>query len=179
MKSTVYLDTICWNTDIEPLVEMMTSEEQYLFSTKINPLSLQMFEEWISLKLSKDFHDFYVIRRISDKRLIGYIHNYGFSLINRHCKLVTYISPDMRSSGAGAQATITFMDLLFSRYPIEKMYSTVYRYNEESIKCNIGAGFILEGAEKDFRYYNGKHHDLVWFSITRKQFYDKFGGLLK
>ncbi|MBQ9227744.1 MAG: GNAT family N-acetyltransferase [Eubacterium sp.] len=177
MKPSVSLEPLCWEKDLAALYRYMTTEEQYLFSTKVLHLSPQRFEEWLAAKLDSDFHDFYMVRG-TDGTTVGYVHNYGFSTVNRHCKLVTYIVPEQRQYGLGAQATVLFMDNLFRRYPLEKLYSTVYAYNEESLQCNRRAGFVYEGTLKDFRYYDGKHWPLAYFSITREQFYHRFGRFL-
>lgn len=154
--------------DTEILFRMMGGPDQYLFSTKLNFISLGDFENWLKGRLGTDFHDFFTVK--IQGNIIGYVHNYDFSLINGNCKLSVYISPEYRGTGAGGFAALLFLEKLFSSYPLRKVYSTVYGYNEESLKSNLAAGFIEEGSLGGYRYYNGKYYSLHYLSLTREDY---------
>ena len=165
--------------DISDLYKMMMNEDQYLFSVKISANSEQQFGEWLCERLKYDFHDFFIISSKDNKQVIGYAHNYDFSLQDGHCKVVVYLSPEYRDSGIGGLSAIKFMNLMFQKYPLNKLYTAVYAYNKRSLVNNIKAGFTEEGVLKQYRYYNGEYHGLHILSIDRKTFYQKFGGVLQ
>lgn len=173
------LDIIRIPEDIHTIYSFMNADDQYLYSTKLHFQSEMEFEKWLISRLANDFHDFYVIRSDSDGKPLGYVHNYDFSLVDGHYKLVVYICPNYRSTGIGGIAAVKFMKKLFSTYPLQKVYSTIYEYNKESLKSNLAAGFIKEGVLKDYRYYNGTWHDIYYLSITRSQFDRTLGRLVK
>ncbi|MCM1060669.1 MAG: GNAT family N-acetyltransferase [Eubacterium sp.] len=156
--------------DIPFLYMAMSAEDQYLYSTKLSFSSMQEFEHWLCCRLKNDFHDFLIIKDAFSLKHLGYVHNYDFSLVDGHCKLVVYIIPECRETGIGSMAAITFMDKLFAEYPLRKLYSTIYDYNKESLKSNLAAGFTEEGILRDYRYYDGGYHNIHYLSISRDDF---------
>ena len=173
------LDNVTIPGDTEFLYNSMTSDDQYLYSTKLHFFSIQKFEHWLTSRLKNDFHDFFIVRESATRTIIGYVHNYDFSLVDGHCKLVVYIRPEYRKTGIGAFAAIMFIKKLFAMYPLRKLYSTIYDYNHESFKSNLAAGFVEEGVLKDFRYYNGITHCIHYLSLSRQQFENNIGKWVK
>lgn len=175
--SSISLTKISSRDDIHFLYKSMTSSDQYLYSTKIRYNSEHSFEQWILNQLNGNFHDFYLVE---DKKCgrIGFVHNYDFSLLNGHCKLVVYISPTFREFGVGGIAAIMFMKKLFKDYPLRKLYTTVYDYNNESLQSNLRAGFQEEGVLKHYRYYSGHYYDIHYLSMTREKFESTIGKLV-
>lgn len=173
------LDYLRIPEDIHMIYSFMIADDQYLYSTKLHFQSEKKFEKWLINRLANDFHDFYVIRSDVATKPLGYVHNYDFSLVDGHCKLVVYICPDYRTIGIGGIAAVIFMKKLFSTYPIRKIFSAIYEYNEESLRSNLAAGFVEEGVLKDYRYYNGMWHNIHYLSITRTQFDKTLGRMVK
>lgn len=172
------LDSVILPRDTHFLYEIISSEDQYLYSTKLRFYSEQNFEQWLYQRLNHDFHDFYIIRDTHSSSIFGYVHNYDFSLTDGHCKLVVCIAPKFRATGIGSVAAILFMQQLFDMYPLRKLYSTIYDYNRESLRSNLAAGFTLEGTIQEYRYFNGKFHDMHYLSISREQFKKTLGKLV-
>lgn len=165
--------------DTRFLYEMMTAEDQYLYSTKLRFYSEQGFEQWLYQRLNHDFHDFYIIRDAHASKVMGYVHNYDFSLTDGHCKLAVCIAPGYRATGIGSIAAIMFMHRLFGLYPLRKLYSTIYDYNSESLRGNLAAGFTLEGTIREYRYFDSRFHDMHYLSISRERFENTIGKLVK
>lgn len=162
--------------DIDFLYSTMTADDQYLFSTKIRFWTVQAFEQWLICRLRGDFHDFFIVKHRRTNIKIGYVYNYDFSLQHGHCKLVVYIKPEFRKTGMGAFAAVGFVSYLFQTYPLRKLYSTIYEYNYESLKSNRAAGFVEEGVLKEYRYYDGKIHDIHYLSLSRQTYEQKILG---
>lgn len=165
------------NKDIHNIYKYMISDEQYMFSSNIVINSKKEFSEWLSSRLNDEFHDFYTIYLKGD--CIGFVYDYEFSLKNGHCKIVSFIDERYRNVGYGGIASVMFIKKLFQRYPLRKVYSTVYEYNEQSFLNNCKAGFVEEGFLRKFRYYNGNYYGLHIFSIERGQFFETIGRLVK
>ena len=53
------------------------------------------------------------------------------------------------------------------------MYSTIYEFNEASIKSAIKAGFKKSGAFRESVYYNMKYYDEIIFEMTKQNYIDK------
>ena len=69
------------------------------------------------------------------------------------------------------------MNHLFTYYNLNKIFTEVYEFNTPSIKLHNTFGFSKEGHLKDYKYYNGKYHDMIIFSITRRNFYERIEEL--
>ncbi len=161
---------IAGKADVDFLYDCFSSDDQFLYSTKLNFSSKRNFEVWLNDRLHKEFHDFFVIKDKRSMLPIGYIHNYDFSLTDGHCKLVVYISKKYRNTGIGGFVTVRYMKYLFDEYPLRKLYSTIYDYNTESLKSNIAAGFEEEGCIDGYRYHDGIYHKIHYLSMNRKKF---------
>lgn len=169
------LENIDIDSDGELLLDFMTSDDSYLFSSKkFN--SRKSFFDWLYGSIGTVFHDFFCLRVAS--RTIGFVYSYNFSLVNQNCKILTYIDKDFRNFGVGTFAAVEFINYLFETYPLEKIYTTVFDYNENSLESNFKAGFIEEGELKEYRYYEGKYHSLHYLSITKRQFYEELSCFL-
>lgn len=157
--------------DLHSLFLMMTDDDQYLFSTCVLCNTERDFSNWLADRLRGNFHDFYVITDGSTTGTpIGFAYDYDFSLRDGHCKLCVYVSKDYRTLGLGGIAAVSFMDLLFNSYPLRKVYSTIYEYNQQSLQSNLRFGFTAEGVVEKFRYHNGQYHSLHYLSMSRQQF---------
>lgn len=165
--------------DIRFLYDIMNAEDQYLYSTKLKFYAIEQFEKWFINRMYDDFHDFFIVYETGTSKAIGYVHNYDFSLVDGHCKLVVYILSEYRKTGLGGIAAVTFMKQLFLRYPLRKLYSTVYEYNSESLQSNLAAGFEVEGMLKDYRYFNGRYYGLYYLSISKDKFEKTIGKLVR
>ncbi len=175
--TNIILQPVDIERDLNFIYENMLSEDLYLFSSVIVLNTKKDFAEWLNVRLHNEFHDFYMVDL--DGSSIGFVYNYDFSLINGHCKIVTYINKEKRSTGAGGIASVIFIKKLFEAYPIHKIYTTVYDYNEQSISSNLKAGFKKEGYLNEFRYYKGSYHGLYILSMTRRTFFETLGKVIR
>ena len=157
--------------DLNSLYQMMNDDDQFLFSTRIRCNTERAFFSWIVDRLQKDFHDFYVVT-VSEKAddIIGFAYDYDFSLEDGHCKICVYVKKEYRNIGIGGVAAVSFIEKLFKKYPLRKIYSTVYSYNTQSLQSNLKYGFEEEGVLKKYKYYNGKFHNIHILSITKEKF---------
>lgn len=165
--------------DIDYLYSVFSGADQFLYSTNLRFNTKQSFENWIFRRIGADFHDFFLVRDKSENSLIGYVHDYDFSLVDGHCKLSVYIDENYRKTGIGGFAAIHFMNYLFSNYPLRKIYSTIYDYNSESLNSNFAAGFVEEGVLGDYRYHDGHYYAVHYLSMSRENFYAGIGKLVK
>lgn len=165
--------------DIDSLYLIFAREDQFLYSTNLRFNTKQSFEKWINDRVGTDFHDFFLVKDKSKNNLIGYVHDYDFSLIDGHCKLTLYIDEEYRKTGIGGFVAINFIKYLFSRYPLRKVYSTIYDYNSESLNSNFAAGFVEEGVIGDYRYHGGEYYAIHYLSMSREKFDDSIGKLVR
>lgn len=158
---------------------MMENEEYHSFIYRIEVNTFQDFERWITEQMRSSFHDFYSVCSLNDPEIIGYVYSFDYRPDDLHCRICAYFDPIYRGTGASGIAVLHFIDILFSSYPLRKVYFTIFGYNTESLTSNIQAGFTEEAVLKEFKYFKGSFYDLHVLSISRDDFYSKFSFILK
>lgn len=143
--------------------------EQYkLFSV----MSINSYESFVYLfERQIDRYTEFNIIEVDDK-FAGFVAAYDYKSIDGHIKAMIYIEPDQRYTFVGI-AGVEFANILFQYYNIRKIYTEVYGYNQDSIKYHIKVGFDEECRLRDYKFFDGKYWDVIYFSITREAFYIK------
>ena len=172
MDNDVCLRKFNFRSDIEDLFNIMTNpDDQMLFIRKIPFNTLPEFDLWMQNNFKGFYHEFNVI---TDKKngyeFYGFVYSYEYSAVDSHCKLCLVLKKEYRNTGLGARIAITFLDYLFTNYPLKKVFLTIYDYNKQSLESNIQAGFTEEGIIREYRYYNGNYYDLHILSMSREEF---------
>lgn len=123
-------------------------------------------------KLDKKIHTYYnefmIIINVSNDLPVGFIYGYDYNTLNGYIYLAIYIDEKSRNNVIGAEAGMLFLNYLVEKYPIRKVYCTVYEYNKPSFKMLKNAGFKTEGVLKEHRYFNGKYHNMYIVSLERE-----------
>lgn len=152
--------------------------EQKMFLSHHVSNSLRDFDNWIQDRLRYFYNEFYMVTSKGDQTLIGMVYSYEHRPEDGHAKVAVYISPEFRSKGIGAFVAIQFIHRLFTFYSFRRIYCDVYAYNTESLNSLMGFGFEKMGCVHEYRYLNGKYHDLVLLTITRDSFYQNYNSLV-
>lgn len=160
--------------DLERLYTYMTKEEnQILFSHGFQVHNIPMFERWISEKFAKnEYHDFFMIED-SQGQTIGFTFSYEFFNYDAHCKYTLCLYEEYQNIGLGAVAGIKMMDYLFKKYPLNRIFVSVFDYNKKSIANNLKGGFEEVAVLPDYRFYGGEYFSLHILTISRDDFYKK------
>lgn len=161
-----------YKKDMERLFIYMTKEEnQILFSHGFQVHNLPMFESWISQKFAQnEYHDFFMIEDAKGNTM-GFTFSYEFYVYDAHCKYTLCLYEEWRNLGLGAIAALKMMDYMFKKYPLKRIFVSVFDYNENSIRNNLKGGFEEVGLLPDYRFYGGEFYALHILTITRERFY--------
>ena len=157
---------------------MQDDEDQMLFSVKCVNNNYERFELFLKTNFQNYYHEFFVVEDETEFGLKGCLYSYDYHPQDGWLKICVVANKKYRGTGFGAQATIEFMDYLFRNYPLRKIYSPTFSYNNSSIEGQKSAGMVEEGRYKEYRYYDGKYHDLVILSISREDFYKRYSKML-
>ncbi len=161
--------------DFDIIFKAYTNDKtQSLISNRIIVKSKEIFRDWLTFQLQNYYHEFKIINYNDIK--IGFCYSYEYT--DGTIKTALYVNDDYQNSGLGVIAEITFIDYLLNLYPLRKIYNHVYSYNEQSLTSHLKAGFNTEGKLLEYRYFSGKYHDVYILSITREEFYKRYGKLL-
>lgn len=175
----IKLENVKLSRDLSFIFRIMTNyKESSLFLRRVDINSFEQFESWFAAELKHFYNRFYMVQNQKGENM-GFVFSYDYSPLDRHAHFSIYICPEYRNLGVGPEASILFADILFTQLDLQRLYSSVYEYNEPSLLCNQNARFPLEGRLKENRYYEGKFWDLFIFAIPREFFYSEFGDVLR
>lgn len=162
------------SSDLSYIYQVMCNyEQQCLFSKSQTIRFFEDFERIFIDELRSFYHLFKVVKN-EKKEIIGFVYSYNYRETDGHCSIVTYVDERYQATGAGIEASMMFIKMLFKQYPLRKIYTQVYEYNEQSLICNQKAGFQEEGCYKEYRFHNGEYWDMHILSMTRDAFLCKY-----
>ena len=169
-----------YGRDLERLFKyMMKEENQILFSHGFEVHNLPMFERWISEKFAhSEYHDFFMIENTNGDT-IGFTFSYEFFNYDAHCKYTLCLYEEYQNLGLGAIAGIKMIDYLFRKYPLKRIFVSVFEYNQNSIANNLKGGFEEVALLPDYRFYGGEYFPLHILTISRDVFYNKHKKLFQ
>lgn len=171
------LRPIILDSDIDFLYSVMSNpSEQYNLNTVINVNTKERYKEVLTERLRYIYNDYKIIE--VGKEYAGFIAAYDWQEDNRHIKAMMYIARKYRNGALGLVG-IKYMNWLFKYYNIEKVFTEVYSYNQNSIRYHKHFGFIEEGRLAEYRYLCGHFWDVIYYSITKDAFYDKYNSIIK
>lgn len=101
---------------------------------------------------------------------IGYLYTYNYNPSNGYIYMSISSDENKNSLYAIAEAGILFINYLFSRYSLRKIYAEVYGFNLKSRHIVENTGFSLKGDLKEDRYYDGQYHSLLTYALYRDIF---------
>jgi len=160
--------------DLKRLFDFMMNESnQILFSHSFTVHDIPMFEIWLSRKLDRnEYHDFFMIED-SNGNTVGFTFSYEFFMYDAHCKYTLCLFEEYRNCGLGVIAGVKMIDYLFRKYPLNRIFVSVFDYNKNSLSSNLKGGFEEVGTFPDYRFYGGEYYSLHILTISRDKFYTK------
>jgi len=99
---------------------------------------------------------------------IGTIYAYSLNLTDRHLFVTTYITKEFQGLGYGPEVFALFIEYLFENLPLYKVYTDVYSYNTNSVRCLKKAGFVEEGRFVGHRLVNGTRYDMMRLALFKE-----------
>lgn len=84
-----------------------------------------------------------------------------------------------RNKGYGSEALNLLCDYAFNILNIRNIVMTIYDFNIASIKCAIKNNFKKVGIVKERYYCMGKYNDMIYYQLTKEEFYSKFNSIYK
>lgn len=161
-----------YERDLERLFEYMIDEKnQVNFSHSFQIHNILMFEKWITLKFANnEFHDFFMIED-GKGNAIGFTYSYDYYSCDLHCKYTLCLYEEYQNLGYGAIAGVKMMLYLFDKYPLNRIYISIFDYNKNSLNNNLKGGFTEVGVLPEYRYYGGERFSLHILTMERKTFF--------
>jgi aminoglycoside 6'-N-acetyltransferase len=102
-------------------------------------------------------------------RALGLAAALSADLVSRHCSVGIVIDPERHGSLVGVEASVLFVDYLFSRFDFRKLYFESIAGSEEQYVSLIGPVLAEEGRLRDHLYCDGALHDQVILALERHE----------
>lgn len=150
--------------------EMMSPDNRYLILPNVHINTEVDFEAWLLNQSRTNYLEFFVVLASDTGKPVGFVYAYDYRPDDGHCRICVHIARGFRAVGAGALAAAHFIGHLFRTYPLRKVYSAVYEFNDVSLRGNLKAGFVEEARLPEYRYYDGRYWDLVLCSMSREAY---------
>ena len=98
--------------------------------------------------------------------VVGYINSFDCERRPGTFKYALAVKHRFWRNGYGREAAQIFLRYYFRELRYQKCTSTVYAFNEASIRFHEALGFQLEGRLRNMIYTNGEYFDTLYFGIT-------------
>lgn len=133
---------------------------------------------WLEGEVTRDRSDdtaFLVIERLDDGAVLGSINvgraaprhgRFGYGL---------GIGREFRRQGYGTEAITLLLRFYFGDLRYTKCDTSIYAFNDESIRLHEKLGFRTEGRIRQAIFTAGEHHDEIVVGITADEFFARHG----
>lgn len=147
-----------WAIDVESMM---------LWTNRRNIPPLQHYIEESEVRIKSNIITQLMIHQNDINTTIGTVYAYDAHLTDGFLFMTLFLINSHISQGYGAEASLLFIDYLFSYFPLRKIYTEVYDYNERSLHFHRRAGLQEEGCFLQHRFFNGVYADLYRFALYR------------
>ena len=108
----------------------------------------------------------------ADERLVGYCSIEGLDKTNRKCELGVVVGDASRwQKGIGSSAIHLLLKMAFTKLGMHRVEAIIQGDNVASARCFSRAGFQLDGRLRDAKYRDGKHMDMLVYSILSDEWH--------
>lgn len=143
--------------------------------------SLPTFEQYtqeLDGSLSGKFLTTLLIETLSGSAPVGYVVAYDFSPFDHTTFINIVIHPTYVQYGWAAEASILFLNYLFTFFDLRKASMEVFAFNHLALEPLLQMGAHVEGRFLGQRYYQGAYHDVIRLAIMREE-WDQIAPRLK
>lgn len=89
---------------------------------------------------------------------------------NRSAALDIKIDKNFTKKGYGCETITLLIEYCFNELNMNRIYVNILKHNKASEKLFAKCGFVNEGMQKEAVYKNGEYHDLLMYSILKKDY---------
>ncbi len=121
--------------------------------------------------------ELFIIETLDGER-IGMIGYDNLSLERRSCRVYIGIGEKQYwNHGYGTDAMRTLLHYQFSELGLERVYLSVYDYNERAIASYRKCGYRVDGVRRNVALVDGQWCDSIEMSVTANEFYQHHARL--
>jgi RimJ/RimL family protein N-acetyltransferase len=128
---------------------------------------------WLEEQLAKNPKDhttFLVIERLDDV-IVGSLSVGRASARHGRFGYGLGLGAEHRRQGFGSEAVSLLLRFYFGELRYRKCDTSIYSFNEPSLRMHERLGFQVEGRIRDAIFTGGQHHDEIVVGITAEEFF--------
>ena len=99
---------------------------------------------------------------------VGYVFAYDFSPFDHTTFINIVIHPNYVQYGWAAEASILFLNYLFTFFDLRKVSMEVFAFNQLALEPLLQMGARIEGRFLGQRYYQGAYHDVIRLAVMHE-----------
>ena len=106
----------------------------------------------------------------------------GVSRANQRDGVFSYglaISREHWRKGYAREAIVLLLNYYFNELRFHKCNVIVFDYNDNSKALHTALGFVEEGRQRESKFTNGRHYDVILYGITKDEFNARHDVLLR
>jgi RimJ/RimL family protein N-acetyltransferase len=100
----------------------------------------------------------------------GFARAYHLNTVDGYAYVMGYAAEPYRLRRHTAEATALFGRYLFEQFPLRKICSEVFEFNEQAIRLNRKLGFRDAGRLRQHVWWRDRYWDLLQFELFREDF---------
>jgi diamine N-acetyltransferase len=110
-----------------------------------------------------------LIETIDGSAPVGYVFAYDFSAFDHTAFISIVIHPTYVRYGWAAEASILFLNYLFTYFDLRKASMEVFAFNQLALAPLLQLGARVEGRFRGQRYYQGAYHDVIRLAVMHAE----------
>ncbi|MCI3985736.1 GNAT family N-acetyltransferase [Bacillus vallismortis] len=160
--------------DAERIAQLIIENQQrlgeWLFWAE-KPSSAEMYRETIIPDWRREYADLNSIEAglLYDDSLCGMIGLHHLDQINRKAEIGYWIAQEYEGKGIMTAACRTIITYAFKELGLNRVALCAAVGNHKSRAIPMRLGFQEEGIARDGLFVNGKYHDLVYYSLLKRE----------
>jgi len=155
--------------DVPLLFPWINNRDTTLWSAPYHPVSESDHREWAQGVIASSDRAFFVIRRISDDRVVGTCQLHSIHPVHRTAELQIRIGEAAdRGRGCGSEAVVLLLRFAFDDLNLHRVQLHVFADNASAIRVYEKAGFVREGLLRQAAHIGGRYVDVVVMGILRE-----------
>ncbi len=139
------------------------------------PSSLAGTKAWVeeTIKKAPQNDEHYMVIETLDGEFAGMINSHH---CDRRVGCFMYgvaVRREHQGKGYAREAIVLLLRYFFHELRYQKVTAEVYSFNQASIHLHEKLGFQLEGRLRRTLFTNGRHHDQLFYGMTREEFEER------
>ncbi|HEY7342840.1 MAG TPA: GNAT family protein [Ktedonobacterales bacterium] len=131
--------------------------------------SFELYAHELDGTLSSKVLTTLLIETIDGSAPVGYVFAYDFSAFDHTTFINIVIHPTYVRYGWAAEASILFLNYLFTYFDLRKASMDVFAFNQLALTPLLQLGARVEGRFRGQRYYQGAYHDIIRLAVMHEE----------